>query len=68
VGVKIVEFLRQDVAVRDEVELLAAEPLLHLHIVVAKSVFPGDFVGLWKVVDALKLIETFVKVTFAGAR
>ena len=40
---------------------------MHLHIVETESVFSGNLVALWEVVDALELIEAFIEVAFAGA-
>lgn len=67
VGVKVMELVRQDVGVGDEIELLPAEPLLHLHVVEAQSVFAGDLVALREVVDPLELIQAFIKVALARA-
>ena len=59
------EFIRQDVSIRDEIKLRSTKSLLHLYIVETKSVFSGNFVTLWEVVDALEFIQTFIKITFA---
>ena len=61
------ELIRQDVSVRDEVILRPTKSLLHLHIVETESVFSGDLIALWEVVNALKLIEAFIEIAFAGA-
>ena len=53
---EVLEFIWQDVSVRNEVKLGAAEALLHLDIVVAQSVFPCDLMTLWEVIDFLELI------------
>jgi hypothetical protein len=57
----------QDVGVRDEIVGLPPKFLLHLHVVEAQAIFPGDFVGLWEVVDSLELVETLVQVSFTRA-
>ena len=67
VGVEVMELLRQDVRVGDEVVLSAPEPLLHLHVIVAKSVLARDFVAHWEVVDFLELVEALVQVALARA-
>ena len=64
-SMEIMEFIRQDVSVRDEIKLRSTKSLLHLYIVETKSVFSGNFVTLWEVVDALEFIQTFIKITFA---
>ena len=61
------EFLGQDVGVWDEVKLVAPESLLHLHVVVAESILPGDLIRLREVIDPLELIEALVKIRFATA-
>lgn len=67
VSMEIVEFLRQDVCIRDEVILWTTKSLLHFDIVVAKSVFPSDFITLWEMIYSLKFIESFIEVAFAWA-
>ena len=66
VSMEVMEFIRQDVSVRDEIELRSTKTLLHLNIVETKSVFSGDFVTLREVVDALKFVQTLIEITFAG--
>ena len=61
------EFIWQDVCFRDEVKLLPAEALLHLHVVVAQAVLSCDLMTLGKVIDPLEFIEAFVKVALTGA-
>lgn len=53
---KVMELLRQNICVRDEVKLVAAEAFLHFHVVVAKAVLARDFITLRKVVDPLVLV------------
>ena len=62
---EIMELLRQNVSVRDEIKLVFPEALLHLDIVVAQAVFARDFVALREMVDALVLVQALVHVTFA---
>ena len=50
------ELVWQNVSVGDEVELIAAEALLHFDIVVAKSILPGDLIALREVIDPLEFI------------
>ena len=50
----------QDVSIREKVIILPPKLLLHLHVIKAKPIFPGDFVGIWKVVNSLILIQTLV--------
>ena len=40
---------------------------MHLNIVETESVFSGDLVALREVIDALKFVQTFIEITFAGA-
>ncbi len=65
--VEVVELIRKDVSVGNEVELLPSEPFLHFHKVVAKTVLASNLVALREVVDLLKLVEPFVDVALAGA-
>ena len=66
-SMEVVKLIRQDVGVRNEIKLRPTKSLLHLHIVETKSVFSGDLVTLREVVDALKFVQTFIEITFAGA-
>ena len=66
-SMEVVKLIRQDVGVRNEIKLRPTKSLLHLHIVETKSVFSGDFVALREVIDALKFVQTFIEITFAGA-
>ena len=64
VSVEVTEFVREDVSVGHEVEVLLAELLLHPHHVEAESIFPGYLVALREVVDLLVLIEALIEVRF----
>ena len=66
VSMEVMELVGEDVGVWDEVELTPAKSLLHLDIVEAKSVFSGDFITLWEVVDSLIFVQTFIQVALAG--
>ena len=59
-GMEVVEFVWKDVGVWNEVKLTSAKSLLHLDVVVTKSVFSGDLIALREVVDFLVLVKTFV--------
>ena len=61
------ELIRQNVCIRNKVELFSAEALLHLHIVIAETVLSRDFIALREVIDPLEFVETFIEVTFTGA-
>ena len=61
---KIVKLIWQDVCLWDEVELLPAEALLHLDIVVAETVLTSDLMTLREVINSLELVKAFVKVAF----
>ena len=66
-SMEVMKLIRQDVSVRNEIKLRPTKSLLHFHIVETKSVFSGDLVALREVVDALKFVQTFIEITFAGA-
>ena len=66
-GVEVVKLIWQDIRFGDEIELLAAEALLHLHVVIAQSVFPRDFIALRKMINPLVLVQAFVQVALARA-
>lgn len=65
---EIMKFIWQDVGIRNEIKLLSAESLLHLHVVIAQSVFPRDFIALRKMINPLVLVQAFVQVALARAR
>ena len=66
VSVEVMELVREDVSVWDEVELTSAKSLLHLDIVETKSVLSGDFITLWEMIDSLEFVQTFIQVALAG--
>ena len=67
VGVKVMELIREDVSVWNEVESSSAVLLLHLYGVEAQSVLASDLIAIREVVDALELIKAFIEVTLTGA-
>ena len=66
-SVEIMEFVRQNICIRDEIKLGPAKSLLHLHIIVAKSVFPRDFITLWEVINPLELVQPLIEIALARA-
>lgn len=65
---EIMKFIWQDVGIWNEIKLLSTKSLLHLHVVIAQSVFPRNFIALWKMINPLVLVQAFVKVALARAR
>ena len=64
-SMEVLEFIWQDVSVRDEVKLVATEALLHLDIVEAQSVLPCNLMTLREVINLLELIKSFIQVALA---
>jgi hypothetical protein len=56
VGVEITKLIRQDVGIRDEVEVGFPKFLLHADHVVAETILARDLVALGEVVDLLVLV------------
>ena len=65
--IEVTEFIRNDVGVGEEIKVLLSKLLLHFIDIWSQFVFSGYFKTLWKVVDFLKFIESFVEVRFAWA-
>ena len=65
---EVMELIRQDVRIRDEIEHISAEPLLHLHVVKTKPVLPRDLIRLREMVYSLVLIQTLVQIGLATGR
>jgi len=65
VGVEVPEFIRQDVCIWHEIEVLLSIFFLHLDHVETKSIFPGNFIALRKVVNLLVLIQSFIQIRLA---
>ena len=63
---KFVEFVWQNVSVRDKVESGSAKFLLSLTIVEAKTVFPCDLIRHWEVIYALKFVQAFIQKRLAA--
>ena len=66
-SMEVMKLIGQDVSVRYEIKLRSTKSLLHLDIVETKSVFSGDLVALWEVVNALEFVQAFIQIAFAGA-
>ena len=64
--VEFTKFIWQDVGVRNEVEMLLSEALLHPHDIEAKPVLSRDFVALRKMVNLLILVQALIEVTLAA--
>ena len=64
-SVELIEFLGQNVSIRNKVVLFTSKLLLRPHKVCAKPVFPRYFITHRKMIDALELIESFVEERFA---
>lgn len=65
--VEITELFWQNVGVRCKIESRFTEFLLHSDQVEAETVFFSDLMIVWKFVDLLVFIQTFVLVRFARA-
>ena len=63
--VELTEFIRKNVSVGHEVEMLLAISFLHPDNVEAKSIFPCDLVALGEVVYLLVLVQSFIQVALA---
>ena len=64
--VKVTELIGQNVCVRRKVKSMSTKLFLHSNDVEAHPVFAGNLVGLWKFVDLLILVQTFILVRFAA--
>jgi hypothetical protein len=53
VGVKVCEFVWEDIGIRDNIEIVFSKALLHLDDVEAESIFSGQFIRLGEVVNFL---------------
>ena len=54
--VEVVKLVWQDVSIGYEIKLLTPIALLHLHIIVAETIFSSDFVALGKMIYSLVLV------------
>ena len=59
--------VRQDISVRIKVECVPPKLLLHLDVVKAASILSSDLIWVWEMIDPLKLIESFIQISFAAA-
>ena len=66
VSVEITKLVWQYIGVRNEIERSLSEFFLHPHHVIAKSIFPGDFIALREMIDLLVFVQAFVEVALAG--
>lgn len=65
VRMKFVEFLRQNISVRNKIILFATEFFLSLDKISTESIFPGYFVTHWKMINTLELVKSFVEERLA---
>lgn len=63
--IKFSKLIWEDISIGDKVEMLLSEFFLHPDDVEAKTIFPGDLVTLWEMVDFLVLIKPLIQVAFA---
>jgi len=56
VSMEVMELIRQNVRIRYKVELGSTKSFLHFDIIVAKSVFSGNFIAHREMVDSLELV------------
>ena len=66
-SMEVVEFIWKNVSLGDEVKLLSTKTLLHLDIVIAKTILPRNLVTLWEVIDSLELVQALIKIALARA-
>ena len=57
---EIMKFIWQDVGIRNEIKLLSAESLLHLHVVITETILSRYLMTLREVIDPLELVQTLV--------
>ena len=55
-GIKVSEFIRQIVGIRDDIEGLLAELLLEFDDINTKSILTSQLETVWEVVDLLVLV------------
>jgi hypothetical protein len=65
--IKIVEFVRENIGIRNDIERSMAEFFLHVDDIFTQAVFPRDFVASREVVYFLVFIETLVNVGVGAA-
>jgi len=60
--VEVTKLIWQNVGIRAEIKGRLSKSFLHTHNIEAKSIFTSDLITLWKMVDFLILIKTFILV------
>ena len=60
VRVEVMKLVWQNVRVWDEIKLITTKAFLHLDIVETEAILACDFVRLWKMIDPLMLVQSFV--------
>ena len=60
-------FIGQYISVRYEIKVFSSEFLLHLDVIETQSVLPRHLVGVWKMIDPLVFIKTFIKIRLTAA-
>lgn len=66
--VEFSELIRKNVSVGNEVEMLLSIPFLHSYDVEAETIFPSDFMALWKMINLLVLVKAFIQIALATGR
>lgn len=64
-SIEVSKFVRQNVGIRNKVEILFSILLLHPDDIAAKSILPGNLMTLGKVVDFLILVQPLIQVRLA---
>jgi len=64
--IELSELIRQNVGIRYKIKMLFPIPFLHPNYVEAQSIFPGNFMALWKMVDLLIFIQTLIQVALTA--
>lgn len=63
--VEFSKFIRKNVSVRNEIEMLLPEPFLHSDDIETESVFTRDLMTLREMINLLVLVEALVEIAFA---
>ena len=66
-GVKITEFIWQDICIRYKVKILFTKAFLHANHVIAESILAGNFIRLRVMINFLVFIKTFIDIGLARA-
>lgn len=64
VRVEISELIWQNIGIRDYIEIIFVEFILHLYDVVTETIFASKFIRLREVIDLLVFIQSFVLAWF----